>query len=272
MQHAPTHEMPHPHAFSIVELLTTILVISLLLAIAAPAIGLARRAAKTQACVGALHQQALLTTQYANDYKDYFPYGFTADLHDVPYRTTVDVGAPFAPAGYITLAGSRPWLAMSGAFGKERAYRRPRCPADTRTDLVEGEKTPDGSPFETPPSYWFSAALYINPDTLDPASPRWTKTSARPGTTATVRQPDRKALLFDNYPYHEHWDARTRSVPLVTYNRPVAAVDGSARVRTAAEIINGVALDAADHRVDDTQLGILYRLMLTPNGVRGVDW
>lgn len=260
-------------AFSLVELLVTVVVIGIIMALILPALSSFKRSAKAQKCVTLLHQQALLTTQYCADYCDYFPYAINADLTDPVSKRAVDVEKPFSPLGYITIAGSRPWVAMSVPFGKERIYRRPRCPADTRPDeVIQTQGGEAGEARETPASYWFSASLYIKSETLDPSRAIWGRASVRQMTLSSVRQPSRKALVFDAHPFHETWDANSPVYAIAPFARPTAAVDGSAQLRTAQEAINGVPLSAADRRVSDEQLGVLYRFMLTPNGVNGFDW
>ncbi|MBY0309262.1 MAG: hypothetical protein K2Q09_11015 [Phycisphaerales bacterium] len=252
--------------------MVVVTIVAALVTLVLVALASARRAARAQACAATLRQLATLAAQYGSDYRDEFPYGFSDGPFDTPYQQAVNTDDPFAWNGYITLAGSRPWLAMARAFGKERMYRRPVCPSDNRPETVPNSLTPDGRPQESPSSYWFSAALYIDAKTLDPSRPVWTRSSPRPSRYSDVQQPSRKALVFDSSPFHDGWDANSVTFAATPFKRCAAAVDGSAQMRGRDEQINGVALSVADHRVSDESLGVVYRLMLTPFGVKGADW
>jgi prepilin-type N-terminal cleavage/methylation domain-containing protein len=62
---------PSRRAFSLVELLVVIAIIALLIAIVLPALGNARRAAKTAQCATQMRQMGVSTNSYAIDHKDY---------------------------------------------------------------------------------------------------------------------------------------------------------------------------------------------------------
>ena len=62
--------------FTLIELLVVIAIISLLMAILMPALGRARKAAKTSVCLSNLHQYSLVATMYCNDNDGYFHSGW----------------------------------------------------------------------------------------------------------------------------------------------------------------------------------------------------
>lgn len=62
--------MTRSRAFTLIELLVVISIISLLIAILLPALGNARKASQSVACLSNLHQMGLAASMYAGDYHD----------------------------------------------------------------------------------------------------------------------------------------------------------------------------------------------------------
>lgn len=69
-----THRSPPGRAFTLVELLVVIGIITLLIAILLPALRRAREAANLTACLSNLRQIGLAATMHANDHRGYFPF------------------------------------------------------------------------------------------------------------------------------------------------------------------------------------------------------
>jgi prepilin-type N-terminal cleavage/methylation domain-containing protein/prepilin-type processing-associated H-X9-DG protein len=72
----------HRHAFTLLELLVVISVISVLVAVLLPSLSKARESAQSTVCLANARQIAQLAVFYAGDFKDYIPPSFTGDNTD----------------------------------------------------------------------------------------------------------------------------------------------------------------------------------------------
>lgn len=74
---APGHVRPrNATGFTLIELLVVISIIALLIGILLPALGAARKTARTSACLSQLKQMGIATYGYASDYDDKLPISF----------------------------------------------------------------------------------------------------------------------------------------------------------------------------------------------------
>ena len=74
---------PRSSAFTLIELLVVISIIALLIGILLPALGAARRSARSIACASNQRQLALALYAYAGESKDYLPASYTT--YDAPF-------------------------------------------------------------------------------------------------------------------------------------------------------------------------------------------
>ncbi len=117
-----THDRRRKRAagFTLIELLVVIAIIALLVSILLPAMAAARAQGKSAVCRSNLHQLALATTYYAQDYKDRLPYYLGTNYGNGP------VNAPFYQ--YHQIFNYWPYLK------DQRIYR---CPAAANDNSVK---------------------------------------------------------------------------------------------------------------------------------------
>jgi prepilin-type N-terminal cleavage/methylation domain-containing protein len=66
-----------PHRFTLIELLVVVAIIAILASLLLPALGRARAAAKSTACLNKLKQVGLMNAMYQDEYDDFLPEGLT---------------------------------------------------------------------------------------------------------------------------------------------------------------------------------------------------
>ena len=89
---------PRSSAFSLIELLVVVSIISLLVALLLPSLGAARQAAQRAACQSQLRQLSLAALSYAADHRDVLAYHSNATGYSAePFRTLM--AHRYVPAG-----------------------------------------------------------------------------------------------------------------------------------------------------------------------------
>ncbi len=113
----------HRHAFTIVELLVSIGIIGLLIAILLPFLSGVREQTIEQVCLVHIRSSSVAITQYSMDYRGYVPFG-GREMHEIesPYGETVSVG------GVYGLAEGRWSLLMADYWGGDIWTAGMMCP------------------------------------------------------------------------------------------------------------------------------------------------
>lgn len=156
-------------AFSLVEILVVIAILSILAALLLPAFVLAKEKAQRASCLSNLKQIGSALEMYRQDFDGYFPYAVdpldrNTPLADIPFPTSFQQQIPFLPQINEVL---RP-------YSSQQIFR---CPADTGFDFDDRTGQPlDARPtsyekFKT--SYYYRtelAALKVHESSLSQAT------------------------------------------------------------------------------------------------------
>lgn len=226
-----------PQAFTIVELLISISVLAVLVAIAVPAIRAAAQASRAATCLATIRGANRAIAVHTNDHKGLYPY--------LPKRPTLDdawdnAGVskdyfsqfsywPRAMLSYLgdgrdpsPAAAYCPWSPHTGRFRREPASNNPiNIPADGTH----------------PTAYYMSSAMFSN-------WRLWTKTPVVdqsvlvPVRVDEVTHPSKKLGLIEGIPWHlqdRRHDNEIISLSF-THAAPIALADGSARLARARSL------------------------------------
>lgn len=119
------------HAFSLIELLVVVAILSTLAGMLFPALARARAHAQRQSCVANLRQLSMALTLYAQDFDENLP-TFRAEPRDAVRATELDYWHDRFCAGLDLAPGERCWAHFLGPY--VRADRLFFCPADGKTE------------------------------------------------------------------------------------------------------------------------------------------
>jgi prepilin-type processing-associated H-X9-DG protein/prepilin-type N-terminal cleavage/methylation domain-containing protein len=175
---------PHPAAFTLVEMLTVIVIIGLLASILLPVLSRAKEKARQGACSSDLRQISLAFQLYWSDNTDLFP----------------------AP-GSATLYGPQPedWIWWQYGRGVEHSAIAPHiskfnprvftCPDDRRAQLLQVQGEVPGDPYR----YSYSLTSYdlsnnVNPGMSTIITPN---RQVYPFKSASIKNPNAKIMLVE---------------------------------------------------------------------------
>lgn len=245
-----------PPAFSLIELLIVIAIITLLVAIALPVIGMSRRLSREQLCTSRCRDAGMAVLLYAQDAKGCFPQTRIADSD-----------AAAAPPGSAewnryTL---QPW-AMAEGIG--RTQDRPLDALAWYCPLNQLRPNDPATNWD----YVASSTMYLSPDYLDPDLPTaaWsTRLGARVQPVDRVAFPASKVVVFELNVWHAFNEAFVagRDVSRLEYqNSP-----GKASVFFADGHADRLAAGEAAPGVDRHPIWPGYAWDMTARGVLGRD-
>lgn len=239
-----------PDAFSLIELLVSIGVIAVLLAITLPALRSAFAAGGSTVALSNLRGIAQTIEMYTQANEHIYPYHAPSEWYDV------GVYVP-GPAGMLSTED--PW-AMRYLWATTMHLVAP-WPEHYRAWLSKGVELREGvEPWGggRHPSYWYACGFFARPEVWSEGSPISAEEAIKPVRTHEVSHPSLKALMFD------HDRAYLRSPATPEDRRGVLTADGAASLRhdreAAAPLQNRV-----DHREPRVYLD-------TPDGARGRDY
>ncbi len=262
--------MKHTRAFSLVELLTVIAIISILLAILLPALGKARTASRRTVALANARTVALSFDEYLNENDETYPFiPLQQDLHfpgsgeaiffqwwpETSYIGNSDLFT-LEWAWPAALKSVAPWQEHYPVWvspGRDTAL--PEEPPDFSDD--------DREPAEEQISWRLSSAFLGDPEIWDVDNPQDDPALHRAVRRQEVTFGASKVLLWDTHLAYltrrpelrdGHWNAPT----------PMAFADGHAETRNPLDAREGVA--------NGLRFGDDRRLHNTPGGVKGVDY
>ena len=271
---------PRPHqrtrvgrAFSLIELLVAMGVVSILSGILLPALTGVRESARRVVCARQLAGHMQVMAVYAGDFDDFWPYAWRED------RTAPDlpnIGKP--PVGYSDWYGAVAglWhLPVLDAYDENPFHESLFCPSDRdwkrRRDAVSARLGVPPRRLRATLLYTMSMAMFLDPRALDPERPAYKPRYYIGQRQSDVVYPTMKAALFEGLPFH---DPRYLGDGIVLFPNAVnvAASDGSVVYRSTVDMIPGIVFDELVLPGREELAREADKLDFTPHGVRGRDW
>jgi prepilin-type N-terminal cleavage/methylation domain-containing protein len=174
-------------AFTIVELLVGLVVLSVLLALTLPALSKARTSAKRLRCTVNMRSCALLVQTYGTESREALPFGG----HTRRRASSVDM--PDLPVGGDWGLANGTWSALFPEQWTGGIWDRAlQCPFQPKCDPVTQQ--PLSVCISPVPWYWMSSALWLDAETVRPELPNAT---IRANTLADVSFTSDKAMFFE---------------------------------------------------------------------------
>jgi hypothetical protein len=271
----------HFSGYTIVELLVTLGVVSLLIAIILPTLSSSQRSGGRIACFTQLRDAGIGLATYSNDFRDAWPspmeYDPDAGVWGARFRGRVyPQSHQETPRDYLVVEGM--WhIPLLGRIYEDSTFVEALvCPSDT----VASPPSPGGPPLREvipPKSRSMSLAVYLDPAVLRDDGPLTNVLHMRSTFVHEMRFPSRKATLHETRPWHtpEGYVAGIPQDGLRSHS--VLAGDGSVGLRSKADAEPGVLLTNLNDGTWDPGITELERRILsifrtTRDGVRGRDW
>ncbi len=186
-------------AFTIVEVLVSIAVIAVLVAIALPTLSRVRSKTIEQVCVVRIRSSSQAVTQYTMDYRGVMPFGgYERHEVDTPYGELATVG------GINGLRGGL-WATLMADYWEGDLWPEGmKCPDQPEFDP---EATPWGDPgfsilsdgIIREPWFWLSSAFHLTPESLSRETKVYEGFVVRPQKIHSVQYPSSKSLLFEYF-------------------------------------------------------------------------
>lgn len=274
-------------AFSLVEVLIVLGMITVLIGMTLPMLGEARRASQRVQCASRLRQHAIAIADYARDFNDMAPYVFAADRgRDWSICLGTDPCVAF-PSKVIE--EYPPWWMQNAAmtlwdlplvdlvYGGTTLNSSLNCPADVENISNRDRRRREGltrSIQTWTRSYQMSGAFVWEPTALDPDHPELLldMNAMRGQTLGSVVFPSSKILVSEQAPYHDPRFFSRGAVPPHPHLLQFAHLDGSVVMMPSDKLTPGVVPDPTGLMVPDLSTNPLDFTISYPSwGVRGID-
>lgn len=261
---------------TILEVLVSVGLAMLLLALLLPALQQPREIARRTACARQLGQHTKAALMYASDNADRWP--FVWPRHRAPVPTLGGLMPPGLAGDWYLAAGGLWHIPMIDAYGGDYFHRSLLCPA-TRAERVEQQEHAvrtrglERDRVKGTLDYEMSMAMYLDVAALNPVAPSLEPRFYIGQRVTDVTFPSSKAAIFETLPVHEAEFVRTRTL-LFPNSRNMSSVDGSVKWRSTASMTAAAVPRQLipPGRGMESLAAEAYKGNLTPRGVAGMDW
>lgn len=258
--------------FSLTELMVVLGLILVVLSLTLPALRAAKQRGAAAACLASMHQSSLCVSMYAHQSRDTFPYALRTGFLDPFTGQRVRLDSPYVPYSYTWVGDYWHTPMLADYFGGDPFNKGLYCPGyDLRQRLMQ---QPGAHARAWATGISLSMAMFLAPEALDPAAPRWRPEVFKVMRVSDVAAPLQKAMLFETAPAHDP-HARGVGGPITSatpWKLNVIACDGSGTLRDHRESVEGVVFPNLDHLSRKRFDGQTETFSFTPHGVRGRDW
>ncbi len=238
----------HRRAFTLLELLAVIGIVSLLIAILFPVLSSVKQTSSELVCVTRIRNASLAITQYADDNRGSVPFaGYTPTTITNPAHESIRVGGPtgFSYGQWVNIMPEH-WTGDLWPESMMCPDQPPFDPEFTR-QWPDADLLTDG--FRRQPMYDLSGAFHISTQSLV-KNASFEDLVVQPQRIHNVAYPSSKALLYEFFgfcletsPEVRFWQSAAQTQLFAT---SVVAVDGSAyryATRNALEPAHGAGFD-----------------------------
>lgn len=267
----------HRPGFSLVEVLVSIAVLSLLMAILIPALGEGRRSAERARCAAMLSSHWKSVAMYCDASKGVFPTWDWRGRQGPSIEGPIELHNPFLhPSGYGDVPFNWHGVMAQGYFEGDRLHPSLVCPGDRplreEYERLRAKRAAEGVDDWRGAGYSLAYALFLNPEALAENSYRLDASDFRTQRMDAIRYPSSKGTMKDAPGQHDGEQDLSVHTRLPTWIN-VAAGDGHVKYRWTDDFRPGVVYD--DPRFTPemwARLGKGMAVDFTRLGVHGRDW
>lgn len=258
--------------FSLTELVLVLGLIMVVLSLALPVLRGVRQRGAAAACLATLRQNGVCVALYAQQNKDVWPTALREGFIDPYTGQRLRLSSPYVPYGYTWVGAYWHGPMLADYFGADPFSRALYCRDTGVRERVMQQPNAGSRPWGT--GIAMSMAMYLSPEALDPARPRWRSEFFGTMHVSDVATPAQKAMLYEGLPAHDPHATGVRG-PITSatpWKLNVIACDGSGALRDHRDSNEGVVFDSPDDLGRKRFDGLTETFSFTPHGVRGRDW
>lgn len=185
-----------PRAFTLTELLVSLLILAVILALTLPSLSSARQKAVEAKCLSNMRSAGLVLTSYSNDFNGHFPYA--GDHSRIDYFQPPSVRWDHPIGGRFGLRGGMWAVLFPDDWAGIQWNPALRCPRQPNYNPVAPTSSPplDAASLAMP-QYWLSSAMWLDAGTLDRLDRPYKELRTRPNAIHDVTFPSLKVVFFE---------------------------------------------------------------------------